>query len=77
MDLYFSKESQKGPFKIIMQICADEWISLTYFYCLSVVFPSLGKKCLISPKTCKKLKYKMVGVINGLAYELWGAIHAE
>ena len=48
-DLYFSKEDQKEDFKIMMQICADEWIPLTCFYCISIVFPSLGKKCLIRP----------------------------
>ena len=68
MDLYFSKEGQKGDFKIVMQILADEWISLTCFYCLSIVFPSLGKKCLIRPKTCRKIKirnawgYKRIGL---------------
>ena len=68
MDLYFSKEGQKGDFKIVMQILADEWISLTCFYCLSVVFPSLDKKCLIRPKICRKMKirnawgYKQIGL---------------
>ena len=68
MDLYFSKEGQKGDFKIVMQILADEWISLTCFYCLSIVFPSLGKKCLIRPKTFRKIKirnawgYKRIGL---------------
>ena len=71
MDLYFSKQGQKGDFKIVMQILADEWISLTCFYWLSVVFPSLGKKCLIRPETCRK-KNEMHEVINRLTYELWG-----
>ena len=68
MDLHISKEGQKGDFKIMMQILVDEWISLTYFYCLSIAFPSLGKKCLIRPKTCRKIKvrnawgYKRIGL---------------
>ena len=33
-------------------------LSLTCFYCLSIVFPSLGKKCLIRPKTCRKIKIR-------------------
>ena len=41
-----------------MQIWADEWISLTCFYCLSVVFPILCKKCLTRPKTCRKIKIR-------------------
>ena len=51
-----------------MQILADEWISLTCFYYLSIAFPSLGKKCLIRPKTCRKIKirnawgYKRIGL---------------
>ena len=70
MGLYFSKEGQKRDFKIMMQILVEDWISLTCFYCLSIAFPNLGKKCLIRPKTCRKKKYEMHGVINGLAYEL-------
>ena len=58
MELHFSKEGQKGDFKIAMQILANEWISLTCFYCLSIVFPSLGKKCLIRPKTCRKIEIR-------------------
>ena len=56
MELDFSKKSQKEDFEIVMQICAHEWISLTCFYCLSIVFPSLDKKCLIARKTCRKIK---------------------
>ena len=68
MDLHISKEGQKGDFKIMMQILVDEWISLTCFYCFSIAFPSLGKKCLIRPKTCRKIKvrntwgYKRIGL---------------
>ena len=67
MDFYFSEEGQKGDFKIAMQILADEWISLTCFYCLSIVLPSLGKKCPIRLKTCRKINiqnawgYKRIG----------------
>ena len=70
MDLYFSKEGQKGDFKIAMQICAHEWTSLTCFYCLSIVFPSLGKTCLIRLKNCRKIKignawgYKRIGLLT-------------
>ena len=69
MDFYFSKEGQKGDFEIVMQICADEVISLTCFYCLSIVFPNLDKKCL-DQRLAEKYKCKMHGVISGLAYEL-------
>ena len=68
MYLYFSEEGQKGDFKIAMQICADEWISLTCLYCVSIVFPSLDKKCLTRPKSYKKIKtrnamgYKRIGL---------------
>ena len=44
LGLYFSKEGQKGYFKIVMQICADEWISLTCFYCLSIVISKSRQK---------------------------------
>ena len=51
-----------------MKILADEWISLTCFYYLSIVSPSLDKKCLIRLKTCRKIKirnasgYKQIGL---------------
>ena len=64
MDLYFSKKGQKGHFKIVTQILVDEWISLTSFYCLSIIFSSLGKKCLIRAKTCRKIKYQIYEVIS-------------
>ena len=68
MDLHFSKEGQKGDLKIVMQILADEWISLTCLNYLSTVFQSLDKKCLIRPKTSRKIKirnvwgYKRIGI---------------
>ena len=66
--LIFSKEGQKGDFKIVMQMLVNEWISITCFNCFSIVFPSLGKKCLIRLKTCRKIKirnawgYKRIGL---------------
>ena len=62
MDLYLLKEGQKGDFKIAIQICADEWISLTCFYCLSIVFLSLGKRCLIRPDLQKNKNMKCMGL---------------
>ena len=41
-----------------MQIYAEAWISLTCFYWFSMVFPSLGRKCLIRPKTSRKIKIR-------------------
>ena len=66
--IFQKRVKKKKDFKIVMQILVDEWISLTCFYCLSIVFPSLGKKCLIIPKTCRKIKirnssgYKRIGL---------------
>ena len=56
------------PFKTVMQILADEWISLVCFYCFFIIFPSLDKRCLIRLKTCRKIKiwnawgYKRIGL---------------
>ena len=42
--LIFFKRGSKENFKIVMQIHADECISLTCFYCLSIVFPMFRQK---------------------------------
>ena len=72
MDLYFSKKGQKGDFKIVTQILVDEWISLTSFYCLSIIFPSLDKKCLIRAKTCRKIKIPNIRGYKHIGFEPWG-----
>ena len=60
----FQKRVKK---KILKSWCRYVRI-LICFYCLSIVFPSLGKKCLIRPKTFRKIKirnawgYKRIGL---------------
>ena len=58
-----------------MQIYGDENISLTSFYCLSIVFPMFRQKVFQGfksdhQKLSEKLKYEMHGVTKGLAQEL-------